>query len=260
MRCADKKTVRNNEKRIETARSGGARRFRFYSVFPFSFFASSPRPSATHRREMPSAGHATPWRVHAHLAQRSRSSRVGGTDLLRRTIASDADRHSMDSKGKRKTNRVRRAQSARQSPSPIRFSFLRCSFPTSSPVGDTPPRDALRGTRDAVTFPCAPSASRDASRRARQACSCEPSRATRRTAQPETHRRRAIRVAGAKKRTPRPSATDRREMRFPRRRAGSHAARVSRTGSQMIGSALSAKRTRARLSQLQLRHGRLTRQ
>ena len=49
----------------------------------------TPRPSATRRREMPSAGHVTQWRFHAHVAPiRTRSS--GRDRRADATIASDA--------------------------------------------------------------------------------------------------------------------------------------------------------------------------
>ena len=51
----------------------------------------TPRPSATLHREM-SAGNATPWRFHAHVAIERVHAATGETGFLKRAIASDATR------------------------------------------------------------------------------------------------------------------------------------------------------------------------
>jgi hypothetical protein len=123
--CADKTTVRNNEKRI-TNRDGALSRRAVSVSIRFSSFVCRFLSSTVGDRPPrdASAGNATPWRFHAHLAP-PLASRAGETHFLKRAIASDANHCGAGNA----SGGVRSAWPVRRTHSPT--------------VGDRPPRDAF---------------------------------------------------------------------------------------------------------------------
>ncbi len=155
---------------------------------------------------MPSAGNVTPWRVRAHLAQPCSSCPMRQAGCGEPARRRDAPRIRMFTRPRAVPVRKREARRGKTRHRRCLFTVMALrpglafaevagsafcpsegvgsAWPVrrtdSSTVGDTPPRDALRGTRHAVACPCALSAGLTHLASVGQTCCGEPSRATRR--------------------------------------------------------------------------------